>query len=98
MGRKRGSIFFIIVLTTVLCLSGCSAKEQKEQNGVCRNLITAVSFVQKMERTDENVAEKNVGIFRVYSKSVGITGHTGPRNRLAKSGTGNGGKKRDKHL
>lgn len=48
----------IIILTTVLCLSGCSAKEQKEQNGVCRNLITAVSFVQKMERTDENVAEK----------------------------------------
>ena len=58
MGRKRGSILFIIVLTTVLCLSGCSAKEQKEQNGVCRNLITAVSFVQKMERTDENAAEK----------------------------------------
>lgn len=26
---------------------------------------------------------KNVGIFRVYSKSVGITGNTGPRNRLA---------------
>lgn len=58
MGRKRGSILFIIVLTTVLCLSGCSAREQKETNGVCRNLITAASFVQKMEGTDENAAEK----------------------------------------
>lgn len=60
--KKTGKIMqmglLIIILTTVLCLSGCSAKEQKEQNGVCRNLITAVSFVQRWKEQMKMLRKK----------------------------------------